>query len=148
MDGFLCCTSTWKTAVNFNSLRDLLSPDPQSKRFGIAVDTFDSFDPLLHDTFQKRKPKFMMPHMVWYPPTLLKVVKKQGILVQEIESAVTTWRTRSWLKRRGNCQCLTSGAESILWWKIPLSSLLKIWPSLRDFRSKTAWTRLYLIARK
>lgn len=52
-----------------------------------------------------------MPHMVWYPPTLLKVVKKQGIQVQEIESAVTTWRTRSWLKRRGNCQCLTSGAE-------------------------------------
>jgi hypothetical protein len=71
-------------------LRDLLSPDPQSKRFGVAVDTFDSFDPLLHDTFQKRKPKFMMPHMVWYPPTLLKVVKKQGIQVQEIESAVTT----------------------------------------------------------
>jgi hypothetical protein len=51
---------------------------------------FDSFDPLLHDTFQKRKPKFMMPHKVWYPPTLLKVVKKQGIQVQEIESAVTT----------------------------------------------------------
>lgn len=46
MDGFLCCTSTWKTAVNFNSLRDLLSPDPQS---GVAVDTFDSFDPLLHE---------------------------------------------------------------------------------------------------
>ena len=114
---------------------------------GLALQLILSIALILSCT-KKRKPKFMMPHMVWYPPTLLKVVKKQGIQVQEIESAVTTWRTRSLLKRRGNCQCLTSGAESILWWKIPLSSLLKIWPSLRDFSSKTAWTRLYLIARK
>jgi hypothetical protein len=72
---------------------------------------FDSFDPLLHDTFQKRKPKFMMPHKVWYPPTLLKVVKKQGIQVQEIESAVTTWPTWSWLKRRAGAIVNVSAQE-------------------------------------
>jgi hypothetical protein len=51
---------------------------------GIAVDIFNRFDPLLHYTFMKRKPTFMMPHMVWYPSTLLKVVKMQGIQTQEI----------------------------------------------------------------
>jgi hypothetical protein len=36
---------------------------------------------LLLDTFQKREPKFMMPHIVWYPLILLKVIKKQCIQV-------------------------------------------------------------------